>query len=219
MTETKLHFSTLEEVQAYAQQHEKTLLILDDYILDATSFASHHPGGAALLYNKNVARIDEQMKFHHPLTMYMATTMAIGSFKEELSRIIDPSKPLLSQIWQLSHEDYLTVVNSPHWLFTPSPQMFSNPILDKVSHTKWYGVLPMPWMLIAFMFYQIPSWDNFNPITAILAAVTGFMFFTLVEYILHRFLFHSERYLPDSRVAHFTHFFLHGVHHMLPNDP
>ena len=64
------------------------------------------------------------MKFHHPLTLVMANTMVIGSFKDEIKRIIDPEKSLMSQIWNLDHQNYLKIVDSPHWLFVPSPRMF-----------------------------------------------------------------------------------------------
>lgn len=53
----------------------------------------------------------------------------------------------------------------------------------------------------------------------LLAAVSGFLVWTLMEYILHRFVFHSEKWLPDSKLIRYLHFVLHGVHHMLPNDP
>jgi hypothetical protein len=54
----------------------------------------------------------------------MANSMVIGTFKKEIARIIDPEKALLPQIWDLDHEAYMKVINSPHWLFVPSPRMF-----------------------------------------------------------------------------------------------
>lgn len=117
--------------------------------------------------------------------------MAIGSFGKELSRIIDPNKPILSQIWNLNHEDYMNVINSPHWLFVPSPQFFSNPFLDKFSHAKWYSALITPILVISLMFYQVPSWENYNNLSALAYSLSGFFVFTLTEYLVHRFLFHS----------------------------
>jgi 4-hydroxysphinganine ceramide fatty acyl 2-hydroxylase len=43
--------------------------------------------------------------------------------------------------------------------------------------------------------------------------------FTLLEYFLHRFVFHSEKWLPNSKVIRYLHYLLHGIHHTLPNDP
>jgi len=64
------------------------------------------------------------MKFHHPLTPLMANSMIIGSFKKEISRIIDPQKPLLPQVWNLDEDSYKKIINSPHWMFVPTPRMF-----------------------------------------------------------------------------------------------
>lgn len=72
----------MEEVNAYAEAHEKVLLIHGDYVLDVTTFHHHHPGGGVLLRNKNLQNVDEELKFHHPLTLTMADSMVIGSFKK-----------------------------------------------------------------------------------------------------------------------------------------
>lgn len=101
--EINIKFKNCEEVAAYSEKNEKTLVILDDYVLDVSSFQCHHPGGAVLLKNKNLKSVDEEMKFHHPLTLIMANTMVIGSFKKEIERLIDPDLPLMPQIWKLSN--------------------------------------------------------------------------------------------------------------------
>lgn len=159
------------------------------------------------------------MKFHHPLTINMANTMAIGSFKKDIERLIDPNNALLTEIWKLNHEQYLHVVQSPYWLFTDSPKMFETAWIDAFSHATWKVVPLMPIIVISYMFWQLENWDTFSLQLAVLAAISGLVFFTLVEYCLHRFIFHCDRYIPDSRVAHYLHFFAHGIHHMLPNDP
>jgi hypothetical protein len=42
--------------------------------------------------------------------------MAIGSLKQNLTRLIDPNQALLPQLWNLTHEEYLAVIHSPQWL-------------------------------------------------------------------------------------------------------
>lgn len=195
------------------------MLVLDDYILDVTTFASHHPGGGAMLSKSNLKNIAEQMKFHHPLTLIMANSMVVGSFKKEITRIIDPTLPFMPQIWDLDRESYMKVINSPHWLFVPSPRMFETDFIEFFSHNKWYAITILPFLLIAYMFSAVPTWQTFNLLTFLIAAASGFLFFSLIEYFLHRFIFHSEEYLPDSKLIRYLHFVLHGVHHMLPNDP
>jgi cytochrome b involved in lipid metabolism len=93
-------------------------------VLDVTSFSSHHPGGGVLLRNKHLQDIKEEMKFHHPLTLVMANTMAIGSFRKEIQRLVDLDKPLSPQIWNADQAAYMKLINSPHWLFVESPRLF-----------------------------------------------------------------------------------------------
>ena len=44
------------------------------------------------------------------------------------------------------------------------------------------------------------------------------MFWTLLEYFLHRVVFHIDSALPDQRLFILIHFFVHGIHHYLPSD-
>lgn len=48
--------------------------------------------------------------------------------------------------------------------------------------------------------------------------VCGLCYWSIVEYTLHRFVFHMDQYVPDSPKALSLHFLLHGVHHKVPND-
>ena len=48
--------------------------------------------------------------------------------------------------------------------------------------------------------------------------ILGLGIWTIVEYGLHRCLFHLDNYLPDNRVGITLHFLLHGIHHYLPMD-
>jgi 4-hydroxysphinganine ceramide fatty acyl 2-hydroxylase len=52
----------------------------------------------------------------------------------------------------------------------------------------------------------------------ILCFFTGNLIWTILEYTLHRFLFHLDYYLPDKGMFLTLHFLLHGVHHYLPMD-
>lgn len=48
--------------------------------------------------------------------------------------------------------------------------------------------------------------------------LAGNIIWTLLEYGLHRFLFHIDDLLPDANWALVLHFLLHGIHHYLPMD-
>lgn len=46
----------------------------------------------------------------------------------------------------------------------------------------------------------------------------GNFFWTVLEYGMHRFLFHIDDILPDHPVFLTLHFLLHGIHHYMPMD-
>lgn len=41
----------------------------------------------------------------------------------------------------------------------------------------------------------------------------------ILEYTMHRFLFHIDEHLPDHPAALTLHFLLHGIHHYIPVRP
>jgi len=75
----------------------------------------------------------------------------------------------------------------------------------------------MIWLpCVAYGTYQASQGLN----VAIVAAywIFGAFVWTFLEYLLHRFLFHLDGYIPDNRVGITLHFTLHGIHHYLPMD-
>lgn len=119
-----LKFKSMEEVKIYAEANDRVLLVHNDLILDVTTFHAHHPGGGILLRNHQNKDIKQQLDYHQPLTITFADTMAIGSFKKDIERIIDPLRPLSPQIWAADEDTYMKLINSPHWMFVESPRMF-----------------------------------------------------------------------------------------------
>ena len=54
---------------------------------------------------------------------------------------------------------------------------------------------------------------------AIILTFLGIIAWTLGEYLLHRFVFHSEdHWLPDHPKVLAHHFLIHGIHHAFPMD-
>jgi sterol desaturase/sphingolipid hydroxylase (fatty acid hydroxylase superfamily) len=61
-----------------------------------------------------------------------------------------------------------------------------------------------------------PSQSAF--ISTMICFFAGNIIWTILEYTLHRFLFHVDHYLPEKNWAMLLHFLLHGIHHYLPMD-
>ena len=109
-----------------------------------------------------------------------------------------------------------------------------------MSRTVWY-VVPLFWIPIAvYLFLRsllqfsgplAPfSSSPFLPLHAlrhvspdavaksVLCFLVGNVIWTILEYGLHRFLFHIDEWLPDRPLFLMLHFLLHGIHHYLPMD-
>ncbi|MCJ1469977.1 fatty acid alpha-hydroxylase [Pseudocyphellaria aurata] len=144
-------------------------------------------------------------------------TDAVADYRAH--KFLDLDKPLLMQVWHggFSKDFYLEQVHRPrHYKSGASAPLFGN-FLEPLSKTAWY-VIPMVWLppvaYGTYLAYQgLPS-----VLQLVLYWLTGLGLWTLIEYGLHRGLFHVDKYLPDNRVGITTHFLLHGIHHYLPMD-
>jgi 4-hydroxysphinganine ceramide fatty acyl 2-hydroxylase len=90
----------------------------------------------------------------------------------------------------MDHETYLKVVENPHWLFVPSPRMFESNFNEWFSHNKWPQIFILPFFLVLYWIYTTDL-TTATPIQLLLTFIIGVFSFSLLEYGLHRFVFHS----------------------------
>lgn len=133
-------------------------------------------------------------------------------------KFLDLEKPLLLQVFfgGFTKKFYLEQVHRPrHYKGGASAPLFGN-FLEPLSKTPWW-VVPTIWLpCIAYGTY-LASQDR-HPLATGGYWMFGLGLWTLIEYGLHRGLFHLDDWLPDNRVALTLHFLLHGIHHYLPMD-
>lgn len=160
-----MKFESVEAVQKYASDTNKVLVINNDEVLDVTTFAKHHPGtfwrkrgGAGLVLSYQNKDLSHELKSHHILTYRMADSLVIGSFSKEINKLINPNKPLMQQVWNLTHQQYLTLVNSPHWLFVDSPRMFEADWMEATTHNKWYHILTLHLLFCTYLLATKVDW-------------------------------------------------------------
>ncbi|MCF8463979.1 MAG: sterol desaturase family protein [Flavobacteriales bacterium] len=96
-----------------------------------------------------------------------------------------------------------------------SPKMFENKFLDFFSRIHFTSVPILFVPITGYFIYRSAfefgvSW----PIVAALA-FSGYAFWTLMEYCIHRFFFHKEFTTPIGKKIHYI---AHGLHHDYPND-
>lgn len=92
--------------------------------------------------------------------------------------------------------------------------MFENEFLEKFSriHPATPFVVYVP--LIVALLYR--SYTRHVPVLTVLGLVfAGVVVWSLVEYVLHRYIFH---WTNDTALGKRIHFLFHGVHHDFPND-
>jgi 4-hydroxysphinganine ceramide fatty acyl 2-hydroxylase len=137
----------------------------------------------------------------------------------KVHKFLDLNRPLFPQIWYggFSKDFYLEQVHRPrHYRGGDSAPLFGN-FLEPLTKTAWF-VVPTIWLPPV----MYGSWYGFTGLSTGAEGVAywclGLFLWSLVEYILHRCLFHVDKYLPDNRVGITAHFLLHGIHHYLPMD-
>lgn len=143
-------------------------------------------------------------------------TDATSDYKRH--KFLDLNRPLLMQVWNggFSKEFYLQQVHRPrHYRGGDSAPLFGN-FLEPLSKTPWW-VVPTLWLPCVTYGTVLAGMNLSLPILA-LYWMLGLGIWTIVEYGLHRCLFHVDNYLPDNRVFLTLHFLLHGIHHYLPMD-
>ncbi|BGP43104.1 fatty acid alpha-hydroxylase [Rhodotorula kratochvilovae] len=144
----------------------------------------------------------------------------------ERNQFLDLDRPLIMQVWNadFSKAFYLQQVHQPRHLPRPA-RLFGPWYLEVFTMTSWY-VVPLIWLPItAYILRQsVVQQLAVGVSLGTTVARTGacFLFgnfvWTLLEYTMHRFLFHIDEHLPDRPFFLMLHFLLHGIHHYIPMD-
>jgi sterol desaturase/sphingolipid hydroxylase (fatty acid hydroxylase superfamily) len=96
-----------------------------------------------------------------------------------------------------------------------SVRMFKSNFMELLSHVHPATPLVLYLPVVGYMLYTA-LWQSGLSILAVAGLfLSGVLTWTLLEYIIHRYVFHYE---PKSRPGKQFHFIVHGVHHDYPND-
>ncbi len=96
----------------------------------------------------------------------------------------------------------------------PSIRLFKNPILEALTHV--HPMVPLLMWGPVSLFLIVRSLQAGLPGLGVAGvAFVGLFFWTLIEYVLHRFVFHFKPHAPwQERIA----YLIHGIHHDQPQD-
>ncbi|RAL50214.1 hypothetical protein DM860_007888 [Cuscuta australis] len=125
---------------------------------------------------------------------------------------VDLNKPLVFQVGHLG-EAYEEWVHQPI-ASREGPRFFESDFWEFLTRTVWW-VIPVVWLPVVCWFVSISlRMGHTVPHVAQMVAL-GIFIWTLIEYILHRFLFHIK---TKSYWANTFHYLIHGCHHKHPMD-
>ncbi|MGB3468748.1 MAG: sterol desaturase family protein [Cyclobacteriaceae bacterium] len=96
-----------------------------------------------------------------------------------------------------------------------SGTVFKNPVLERLTKTHIAVPLILFGIISTVLFTYGIIEGYFNPIVGVGIFFAGFLSFTLIEYIMHRFVFHLTPKTPKQEKFAYT---VHGVHHDYPKD-
>lgn len=190
-------------------------------------FLHNHPGGINNIkpykekdVSKPMSLYDHSKAAYYLLEEYKkGGRRKSGESEEDLERLVNWDKPMLSQVGNLGTKYY-------EWVTSPVDrhlQLFSNPILEYMTITPWY-LVPIVWVPICLYLtikgaeqYTLITKDTSPYVPVVLAFMQGGLLWTLIEYSLHRWVFHIEP-SGHSKAMIYFHFSIHGLHHKVPFD-
>jgi sterol desaturase/sphingolipid hydroxylase (fatty acid hydroxylase superfamily) len=92
---------------------------------------------------------------------------------------------------------------------------FNNPVLERLTRTSTAVPVSIFTSLSVFLMVWGFMYSQYSPFTQVMAFIIGLLLFTLVEYLVHRYLFHM---ITNTRLREKIQYAFHGVHHEFPKD-
>ena len=93
--------------------------------------------------------------------------------------------------------------------------IFENPFLERLTKTNPVSNIIIYGIAIVFMVYVAIDIISLSILEVMGLFAFGVLFWTLAEYLLHRFLFH---WITEAKWSQQFHFVMHGSHHKFPTD-
>ena len=94
-------------------------------------------------------------------------------------------------------------------------RMFESDFMEFFSHVHPATPALLFGPIIGLMLYLAFAHNKLSFLVVLVFFIVGILTWTLLEYVIHRYVFH---YQPKTRLGKLLHFIMHGVHHDYPND-
>lgn len=98
---------------------------------------------------------------------------------------------------------------------TPRVKTFKSPIVEFLSRTPVYQPVTLFNVVAAWFLYLSFSYFNLPVLQSIGLFFGGWLFFSLLEYCMHRYVFHMSVHTKTRETVQYN---AHGIHHEYPKD-
>jgi sterol desaturase/sphingolipid hydroxylase (fatty acid hydroxylase superfamily) len=105
-----------------------------------------------------------------------------------------------------------TVIRPKH---SGTKKVFENALLEKLSRTHISVPIIIFVLISAALLWYAFLFTNLEPTFIPVLFFSGVIFWTLLEYMTHKYLFHMT---PDSEIKRKLQYNMHGIHHEFPKD-
>jgi len=197
----------------------------DGYIYDITKFIGEHPGGKEITLDHlgtdaSSIFINPAVHEHSAAAYRMLDEYKVGILKSavvvnrltqknEMQEIVDITKPIIPQIPKLG-DKYQEWIHSQCGL---KKIIIFDSFLEMFTRWPWHYIFILWSPFIYYMLKQGAASTSLSVNVSMF--IVGLLSFSIVEYILHRFVFHLS---SKTTFWNYFHFFAHGIHHLTPND-
>lgn len=234
-----MEFESVTHAIHYAKGMKMEIVIINGNVIDVTQFKLCHPGGSnsidRFLYQDCSVQYSNINSHKTKSAVRELFNFKIGTIKRDpndkviredikptdTNYKIDLKKGTFYQVmFKLNKEEYLAFCHDPkHMIDPPEAILFETKFLEFFTKTPWYAI-PLIWIpFVLYLLYDANILKSIPIMTVAISYIYGAFLWSLVEYFLHRWIFHIDELLPDNRVSLAIHYALHGIHHAFPMDP
>ena len=93
--------------------------------------------------------------------------------------------------------------------------IFENAFLESLTKTSLKQNIIVYGLLVILLIYNAIVIQNIPVLQFVGFFLFALLFWTLAEYVLHRYLFH---WISENKYIQRFHFIMHGSHHLFPRD-
>ncbi len=213
-------------------KHGASWLAVEGVVYDVAEFLESHPGGSEVLAESMGKDATEAfcsgVHAHSQAARDLLPAMRVGVLKghegkassapvqesdaqRRAREVIDPKKPYTWQVGSLG-QLYQEWVHTP--IHVAEPLVLLGSWMEPFTKVYWWVPLVF-WgpAIVAMLAYAAKVWHWWQ--IAVVYVIMACLGWPVIEYCLHRGLYHMH---TESYWGNTAHFLFHGVHHLTPMD-